>query len=227
MEKLPAPHRGQQRSDAQHADHGETFSALAHPAHPEPHQHGDRHRAGDGEEAPRTFRERLDDDEGEHGEQDHHNGGDAHEGDAAGKRTDLVAYHLAEGFSAAARGAKQNHRIVHRAAHGGTDEHPQHPGQITKLRRQHGADQRSGAGDGGEMVTEDDPLVRFHEVTSVGVDRGGRGAKFVEREDLGHEPRRVEPVADGKNTQRGDDHPEGVDGFAARPREHADRPGPQ
>ena len=111
---------------------------------------------------------------------------------------------------------------MHGAAECRAHEHPQHAGQVAELRGEHRPDERAGTGDGGEVVAEDDPLVRLHVVLAVLVALGGRGAKFVECEDLGHEPRGVEAVADGEHADRGDDHPEGVDGFAARPREDGD-----
>ena len=97
---------------------------LADAAHAKAHEDGDRHRAGDGEKAPRAFRERLHDDEREHREQNHHDRDNAHEGDAAGKRADFVAHHLAEGFAAAARRTEENHGVVHRTTHRGADKHP-------------------------------------------------------------------------------------------------------
>jgi hypothetical protein len=80
---------------------------------------------------------------------------------------DLVAHHLAERLAAAARRAEENHAVVHRAAERRADQHPQHAGQVAELRRQHRADQRPRPRDGREVVAEDDPLVRLHEILAV------------------------------------------------------------
>ena len=54
-------------------------------------------------------------------------------------------------------------------------------GQIAELRGQHRADQRSGAGDGGEVMAEDDPLIGGLEVVAVVEAFGGGGALVVQR----------------------------------------------
>ena len=112
---------------------------------------------------------------------------------------------------------------MHRAAKRRTDEHPEHAGQVTELRGKHGADQRTGSGNRGKMVTEDDPLVGFDEVTSVTVHLGRRRTQVVKREHLRHQPRGMETVADRENAKGRDHHPKGIDGFAAGEGEKGDR----
>ena len=51
---------------------------------------------------------------------------------------------------------------------GDADEDPQEAGQKAELRRQHRADERPGAGDGGEVVAEEHPAVGGDEVLAVG-----------------------------------------------------------
>ena len=62
--------------------------------------------------------------------------------------------------------------------HAGQD--PQHAGQVAHLRGQHGADQRAGAGDGGEMVAEQHVAVGRHVVEAV-VELVGRGLALAGR----------------------------------------------
>ena len=87
---------------------------------------------------------------------------------------------------------------------GDADEDPDEPGQKAELRRQHRADERAGAGDGGEVVAEQHPAVGGHEVLAVGeaVRRGD--ARVVEDEDARGDECGVEAVADGERAQRHD-----------------------
>jgi hypothetical protein len=62
---------------------------------------------------------------------------------------------------------RQDHKVLHTAAEHRTDEDPERARQIAELRRERRADQRTGAGDGGEVVAEYDPLVGRHEVAAV------------------------------------------------------------
>ena len=111
--------------------------------------------------------------------------------------------------------AKQHHRIMHPAAERGADQDPQHARQIAELRRQHRPHQRPRPGDGREMVAEDHPLVRRHEVLAVAArHRGGRAA-VVEGQHLGHQPGAVKPIGHREGADARDDQPQGVDRFAA------------
>ena len=56
--------------------------------------------------------------------------------------------------------------------------------QKAELRGERRADERAGAGDRGEVMAEDDPAVRRHEVAAVVEPLGRRRARRVEREDL-------------------------------------------
>ena len=51
------------------------------------------------------------------------------------------------------------------------------PGEVAELRGQHGAHQRAGAGDGGEVVAEEDAARRRHEVAAVAEPLGGGRAR--------------------------------------------------
>ena len=84
---------------------------------------------------------------------------------------------------------------MHRAAKGRADQHPEQAGEIAELRGEHRADKRARSRDGGEVVPENDPLVRRDEFFSVFVDLGGRSPEFVEREHLRHQPGRMETIA--------------------------------
>ena len=81
-----------------------------------------------------------------------------------------------------------------------------------------GTHQRPGAGDRGEVMTEDDPFICLHEVAAVIVDFAGSGAPIVEGEDLRGDPLRVETITDGIGAKRCDEDVSGTDAFAAMER---------
>ena len=87
-------------------------------------------------------------------------------------------------------------------------------GQEPELRGQRRPDQRPGAGDGGEVVAEEHPLRRRHEVAAVVQPLGGRGAPRIEVEyGLGDEPR-VETIGHGVGADGGHHQPRGADRLA-------------
>ena len=68
----------------------------------------------------------------------------------------LAADHLAERAAVAPRREEQHQHVLHRAGEHHADEDPERARQVAHLRREHRADQRSGAGDGGEVMAEQD-----------------------------------------------------------------------
>ena len=210
LDPFSADHGKEQTRDAEGADR---FHAGPVSLHPEPHGHREGDGRGDGEEAPRAFRERLDHDECEHGEKDHHDREDAHQRDKSRERAHFVANHLAERFPAAADRTKEDDAIVDGTPEGGSDEDPKHARQVAELGGEHGADEGAGSRDGRKMVAEDDPLVCRHVVFAVILDHGGRRPQIIEGQNFCHEPRGMETIGDRENADGGDDHPQGVDVF--------------
>ena len=92
--------------------------------------------------------------------------------------------------------------ILHGAAQHRADDDPERAGQVAELRGQHRPDQRTGTGDGGEMVAEDDPLVGGLEIVAVAQPLGGRGALVVERHHAGGDELRVEAVTRWRRCRR-------------------------
>ena len=135
--------------------------------------------------------------------------------DQAAELAHFLAGHLAERFAVAPHRAEQNHEVLHAAAQHGADDHPERAGQIAELRGEHRADQRSRAGDGGEMVAEDDPFIGGHEVVAVVEALGGRGAAVVESQHFRGDEFRIEAVADRVGADGGDDEPDSVQRLAA------------
>ena len=174
---------------------------LEHPARPqEPHvdahQHRDRDGHRDREGAPRAVLERVDDDEREHGDQDDHDREDRDHREEPRPPADLVARHLAERLAVAAQREEQDHEVLHAAAEHDADHDPERARQVAELRGEHRADERTRAGDRGEVVAEDDPAVGRHEVAAVVEPLGRGGARRVEREHLRGDEGRVEAVGD-------------------------------
>ena len=102
---------------------------------------------------------------------------------------------------------------MHRAAHCRADEDPEEAGKVAELRREHGADERSRPGDGGEVVAEKHPLVRGLEVRPVLEPVRRRAVPAVERKHFRREKGAVEAVHEHIETARRGDNPERVDLF--------------
>ena len=149
----------------------------------EAHEEGDGHGGGDGEGAPGAALEGVDHDQADHREQDDHDEQDGEQGDEAADLADLLARHLAERFAVAAHGAEEDDEVLDGAAEDGADDDPEGAGQIAELGGERRADERAGAGDGGEVVAEDDPFVGGLEVVAVAQALGGSGAAVVEHHD--------------------------------------------
>ena len=76
------------------------------------------------------------------------------------------------------------------------------------------SNQRTGAGDGGEVVTKHNPLVRRHIVASIVQSLGGGRARRVELEDVVRDDPAVEPVGDEVAADRRGKKPRGTDFLA-------------
>ena len=84
------------------------------------------------------------------------------------------------------------------------------PGKVAPLRGQHRPDQRSGPGNGGEVVAEQhDPLGGMI-VHAVAQPMGGRRVVVVQDGHLGRQEGPVEPIGDRKRRQRHDHQPQRV-----------------
>jgi hypothetical protein len=113
---------------------------------------------------------------------------------------------VGQGSAAASGRGPEDHRVVDRAG----EHHPGHqPDQargVTKLRRQHRPDQGAGAGDGREVVPEEDPAGGGIVVRPVVVGMGGRDARIVQHPDARGDERTVVPISNRQYAQDGDDH---------------------
>ena len=74
---------------------------------------------------------------------------------------------FAQRAAIAPRRDEQHHEILHRTGKHHAGEDPQHSGQVAHLRGQHRTDQRTRAGDRGEVMAEQNVLVGRHVVETV------------------------------------------------------------
>ncbi len=210
----PSPEDGGEHEHKSEDGSFENFSG-ADAAQIDAHQYGDGHGHGDGERSPWARLERVDDDERGGAEQDDDDAEHGDVGDNATQRADFGFCHLRKRFAVAANGEQQDDEILHATTQYSAGYDPECAGQVSELCGEHGADQRAGAGDGGEVVSENDPLVGGNEVAAVVETLGGRGAQGIERQHFGRNETAVEAISDGVGGNGGDDQPEGVDLLAA------------
>ena len=201
---------------------GLEHASRAQEAHVDAHQHRDRDRGRDREGAPRRVLEGVDDDEGHHREQDDHDREDRDHGEEPRAAAHLVARHLPERAAVAAQREEEDHEVLHAAAEDGAGDEPERPRQVAELRRERRPDERPGAGDRREVVAEDHPAVRGHEVAPVVEPLGRRRARGVEREDARGDEGGVEAVRDEVRAERPRHEEDAVDGLAARERDRGE-----
>ena len=157
---LDPPTADDRQEQQRDTDHG----GLDDPAGPqraqvEPHEQRDGDRHGDAEGAPRGCRQRVDDDEGKHREQDDHDREDRQQGGRATHRADLFPYHLAQALAVAAHGEEQDHHVLDPSGEDHTGDDPDGARQVAHLGRQHRTDQRASPGDRREVVAQQDAAV--------------------------------------------------------------------
>ena len=137
-------------------------------------------------------------------------------GDGAGEWAHFGADHFAQRAAVPARGEGQDQEILHRAGEDDADEDPERAGKVAHLCGEHRADQGAGAGDGGEMVTEEDDLVGGDVVQPViAAVGGGDGRRDIQGDDAVARKQAVEAVGERVGAERGGDEPERVDVLAA------------
>ena len=209
--------RGHQQDEADDRD----FTDPARPdeAQINAHQECDRNRRGDRESPPGRVGQRLDDDQREHGEDDHHDHEGAEQRDDSGDRAQLGLDQVAERAAVAAHRDEEHQEILDRAGEYHAGQYPQHAGQIAHLGGEHRTDQRAGAGDRGEVVTVEHVFVGRNVVQAV-VELPGRSHPLrIDSGDLVRDEERVIAVADQIDRDRRDDDPQGVDGLSAGERD--------
>ena len=177
--------------------------------------------------APRAARQRLDDDEREHRQDDDHDREHADEREGAGDGAELHLDHLAERLAVAPHRDEEDHEVLDRAGDDHAREDPERAGQVAHLRGEHGPDQWARAGDGSEVVAVQHVLVRGHVVEPVVVPHRGRGPARVDAEGLLGDELAVEAVGDEVDAERRRHEPHRVDALATAEGQRAERDGAQ
>ena len=216
----PAPR--DQRNQEQYDSGGRRLEgpARTNHLHPETHSERDGNGAEQGEHAPRRFGQRLHDHQCQYREQNDHDHQDRDHRQHAGERPDLLLRHLTQRLAIATDRSSKDDEVLDGPAEDYADHDPDGAGEVAELGREYRPYQRSGAGDGGEVMSEEHPARRGHEVAAVGESMRRRGARVVELHDLVREEAAVKAVGNDVGADGRDDHPRGVDALAAVQREH-------
>ena len=170
---------------------------------------------GNGKGAPGRFGQGLDHNQRQHCQQDEHDEEGAEQGDHAGYLPQLGFDQIAQRTAVAPRGNEQHGEILHRAGKHDASQQPQHAGHIAHLRGQYRADQRTGSGNRGKVMTEQYVFVGWHIVQPVVELVGRRHAGRVQPQYPAGNELAVKAVGDGVDADRGDHDPDGADRFAA------------
>src|SRR5262249_10105656 len=130
-----------------------------------------------------------------------------------------------EGARVASQATAENAEVLHCSAEHHAEQDPERAREIPELRRQGRTDERSGAGDGREVMPEHHPAVGGNEIAAV-VQALCRGrSRGVEREDARRDEGAVETVRERVAGDGRDDEPDRVHRLAAHEREDRDRRG--
>ncbi len=217
---LTAQERGHQQHDANCGGFGHL--ARTDVVHPRAHQQRDGNGRGNREQPPRTVTQRVDDHEREHCQKDDHDREDGDHGGHARDRIDFFFRHLAQRLAVAADRRAEHDHVLHGAAEHDACNQPDCAGEKAELGGQRRPYERSGAGNGREMMTRCHPLVGRTEVAAVVEALGRSRAAIVETKHGISEVARVEAVRHQVGAYAGDDEPPGADGLSARQGEHAE-----
>ena len=145
--------------------------------------------------------EGFDDDEAEAGERNHHDEEDRQGDDDRRGFAELGEGDLGERLAAAPHRRRQHEHVLHRAGQTDADDEPEQAGHVAVLDRQHGADERAGAGDSREVMAEQDPLVGRMVVLPIVEFVRGRLLEIVEHRHLRGQEGAVVAIRDGEDAQ--------------------------
>jgi hypothetical protein len=106
-----------------------------------------------------------------------------------------------------------------------TGKNPQGARQVTKLSGKRRADQWARPGDRGEMMTKHHPAISRHEVTPIITTHGWCFMLITQRKNFRGNKATVEAIANGIDTQGGDNKPDRIDALPSVQRNHAHCPG--
>ena len=203
---LPSPDCQQNKDESE--DGCFQHFAGANASQVDPHQQRDRNGHGDRECAPWAVFQGIHDDQCNDGEQDDQNRDDCRISDKSADGPSFFFGHFGERLAVAAHGEEQNYEILHATRENGSSEHPESSGEISELRSENGTDQRAGASDGGEVMSEDHPFVSDEKVSAIFESLGRSGTRGINREDFGRDEFAIEAIPESVAAGRGDNQPQ-------------------
>ena len=220
-EKLSAPHAKCQTEQSKNCNCDDAYLSCAQcNAHDQ--RQGNCHR--DGENAPGTLRQRLNNHQRQNRQQDNHDHQNTDKSEQANTWPDFVLHHLTERFSAATNRGKQNNHVVDASAERCADQNPECARQEPELRGQHRPNQRPRSGNRRKMVSENHPSIGRHIILVVILQNCRSSPLFVQHEHLCRQPFAVKAIADGQCAKPSQNNPERADLFAAGERQAGHRP---
>ena len=175
------------------------------------HEKGDGDGHGNRECPPRVVHERVDHGQPQTGQGHDHDKQHGHGRGRAGDPPDLRVCNFRQGAAIATQGAHQDHEILYRTGQHGPDHQPEKSRQKSELSRQDRTQQRPGAGNGCEMVSEEHVFVRGIIVGPVFQPKGRSPAFVIELHDAPAQKSSVKPVSQHVKTAGRRHQPEPVD----------------
>src|SRR5215469_15662245 len=175
-QKLSAPHT---KSQAQQSENRNSHDAHSARAQCDPHDQRQRYRDSDGENAPRTLRKGLHNDQCKHGQQNNHDCQYTDESEQSDAASDLFLHHLTECFAAAPDRSKQDNHVMHTASERRADQDPECAWEEPKLCRQNGTNQRTRTSDCRKMMPENHPSIRRDVILAIVLKDSRRSPLFV------------------------------------------------
>ena len=109
---------------------------------------------------------------------------------------------LKESFRTTAHRRDQHHKVLYTTCQDRSPQDPKKAGSESELSRQRRSHQRSGAGNGGKVVSELHPPGRSNVVVPVRIEVAGSGAAVVKRQRLCGNVCAVVAVCQSIDTQR-------------------------
>ena len=180
------------------------------PVQPDADDNGDRDLHEAGEDGGGIHLEDSSNDQAEDGEDD----GQGHEKDGeeeeAGSGAEDASGDVADSLAAMTHGDDQCAEIMDCADEDGAEQDPEESRKPAPDHGEGGSDNRAGAGDGGEVVAEDNALLSGNVVLSI-LQLDGRDLRVgVQLEDLPGEPASVGVVGDDVENQGAESDGEGL-----------------
>ena len=153
-------------------------------------------------------------------QQDNQNRDDRHVRDDSSQRPGFFLGHFGQRLAVAPHRKQQDHEILHAAGKHSASNHPKSSRQISKLSRQHRADEGPRTRDRRKVMSEDHPLVRDQKITAVFQSLGRGSAQRIDLKNLRRDEGAVEPIAQRVATSGGGNQPESVDRLSTMQRNH-------